>query len=67
MEKQIKQCPVISSIEYDEIYYLIHKAYSSIEDNLGALSLSNPLALANPNLPAVFSSGKSSSDKEIVP
>ena len=28
MEKQIKQCPVISSIEYDEIYYLIHKAYS---------------------------------------
>jgi len=28
MDKQIQQCPVISSKEYDNCYYLIHKAYS---------------------------------------
>ena len=28
MEKQIKQCPVISSEEYDNCYYLVHKAYA---------------------------------------
>jgi len=28
MDKQIKQCPVISSSEYDKCYFLIHKSYS---------------------------------------
>ena len=28
MDKQIQQCPVISSKEYDNCYFLIHKAYS---------------------------------------
>ena len=28
MEHQIQQCPVITAIEYDKLYFIIHKAYS---------------------------------------
>ena len=28
MDKQLQQCPLISSIEYDRCYFLIHKIYS---------------------------------------
>ena len=28
MNKQLQQCPLISSIEYDRCFYLVHKAYS---------------------------------------
>ena len=28
MDKQLEQCPVISAYEYDNCYYVIHKAYA---------------------------------------
>jgi len=29
MDKQLQQCPVITSYEYDKCYFLVHKVYSS--------------------------------------
>ena len=33
MNKQLEQCPVISAYEYDNCYYLIHRAYASFFTN----------------------------------
>ena len=44
MNKQLIQCPVISAKEYDECYFLIHRAYSFFFDNIESnfFSIFNP-------------------------
>ena len=34
MDKQIEQCPLITSKEYDECYFLVHRAYSHFFGNM---------------------------------
>ena len=34
MDKQIQQCPLIVSKEYDECYFLVHRAYSHFFGNM---------------------------------
>lgn len=34
MESQFQQCPVISGIEYDKCYFVIHKAYSHFFEDI---------------------------------
>ena len=45
MEKQFEQCPVISASEYDNCYFLIHKAYAyffgDINSKYNAILLKN--------------------------
>jgi len=41
MEKQLKQCPVISSFEYDFLYFLIHKAYSDFFGNINEKNINH--------------------------
>ena len=47
MNKQLKQCPVITSQEYDKCYFLVHKVYSHFFGDIESNDKENPFSRDN--------------------
>ena len=47
MNKQLKQCPVITSQEYDKCYFLVHRVYSHFFGDIKSKDKKNPFSQDN--------------------